>query len=166
MRDFTIFRSMPSPINIDWARDNSSLSLLQIYEFKLIPFLSKIEYYILTIRFANQICPSAHRYGWLRPHHPPRLVDGVAYVDSCLTSQYTLVKPISHTKPYKPTAGVPSMEELSTPKCSHKSTFTFEWDARLDFYLHALVYMQVDIRILSKVVDRMPSTLHVLVHNL
>jgi hypothetical protein len=50
---------MPSPINIDWARDNSSLSLLQIYEFKPIPFLSKTEYYILTIRFANRMCPLA-----------------------------------------------------------------------------------------------------------
>jgi hypothetical protein len=44
---------MPSPINIDWARDNSSLSLLQIYEFNPVSFLSKTEYYILTIRFDN-----------------------------------------------------------------------------------------------------------------
>jgi len=57
IEDFTVFRSMPSPINIDWARDNSSLSLLQIYEFNSVSFLSKTEYYILTIRFANRICP-------------------------------------------------------------------------------------------------------------
>ena len=57
--DFTVFRSMPSPINIDWARDNSSLSLLQIYEFNPVSFLSKTEYYILTIRLANRMCPSA-----------------------------------------------------------------------------------------------------------
>jgi hypothetical protein len=57
--DFTVFRSMPSPINIDSARDNSSLSLLQIYEFNPVSFLSKTECYMLTIRLANRMCPSA-----------------------------------------------------------------------------------------------------------
>jgi hypothetical protein len=57
--DFIVFRSMPSLINIDWARDNSNLSLLQIYEFNPVSFLSKTEYYILTIRFAKRMCPSA-----------------------------------------------------------------------------------------------------------
>jgi hypothetical protein len=97
-----------------------------------------------------------HRYGWLRSHHCPEPVDGAAYVDSCLTSQSTLVKPISHTKPYKPATGVPSMKELPASKHQEKITFTSEWAARLDFYLHVLVHNQVDIRILSKVVDECP----------
>jgi hypothetical protein len=46
---------MPSPINIDWARDNSSLSLLQIYEFNPVSFLSKTYTNNATILRTNTI---------------------------------------------------------------------------------------------------------------